>query len=184
MLTQQQTDAWLEHPVVRHAIGRAGDGATLTDVLFALHEVLDQFDTRFPGIPIRDILSAPQVADRAALAKRLKTAGVSSEDVSLITGQADGQDQIGEVEFQIAYDDVPASEIVAVYNRKKTQAEHIRSLRQPISDLEQEVIDVWPTVMNKAEAARLVGCSIGSVRKALRKHAWRQWVLERYGEEV
>lgn len=82
--TTYNTQLWLDSPIVRMAIKRAGGTAAgAAIVLEELTDLLDELEGMFPGIPFQDILGEnPTPEGRKAVGRRLLENGLSKAEVA------------------------------------------------------------------------------------------------------
>lgn len=53
---------WLDSPIVKRAVKRAGDGAEAVDVLEVLHKMMLDLEDRAPGVPFFEVFEACRTA--------------------------------------------------------------------------------------------------------------------------
>lgn len=81
-------EAWLDHPLVRHAQAHLPAETSTLDLLTETLRLMNELEGRFPGIPFEEILSAPMAseADLEAMRGEMSAAGVSPIDVYTVAG--------------------------------------------------------------------------------------------------
>lgn len=83
-----QLEAWLDHPLVRHAQAHLPAETSTLDLLTETLRLMNELEERFPTMTFEEILSAP-AADEAELEVmrgEMNAAGVSPIDVYTVAG--------------------------------------------------------------------------------------------------
>lgn len=134
---------WFDHPVVRHAVRRAGWGPNqdAAQLLFALSDVLNELEDLVPGMSFTHMLSSvsdgASVETRIELQKRLSAGGLGPREAALAVG----------------LDVTPG----ATTAEKSAQTERILELMRPL-------------VLTDAEIAEIVGRSVGTIQTVRSHH--------------
>jgi hypothetical protein len=97
-----EVQAWLDHPIVRHARGSLPVDAQPLDLLEATLGVMLELERRFPGIPFGELLGATDTdVDTSTLRARLARAGVSTEDMALVVPDMQSRRKYSEAQLGV-----------------------------------------------------------------------------------
>jgi DNA-binding CsgD family transcriptional regulator len=167
---------WVEHPLVRKASENA---ESVRDTAIHLHRILCELEDRFPGVPFGQILAgpAPELNVRQ-LVGAMRWAGVAERDINRVVGRealADRWDDDWVFWFGKLKDGAKRKDLRTL-GLSKRQAELVSRARQPLTDLEQQVLEHLFDGLSQHETAKLVECSLDTIAAALMKHRYRRWL--------
>jgi hypothetical protein len=175
-------DEWNEHPLVRLAEQRS-DGSLLSkfEVLLGL---LDEMETRFPGIPFRDILSMSDVTleTREVYERVLRDAGVTDRDIDIVLSK--GGPQAGHVapwddeRYELVNSSLTRQELLQLGYSIYT-VEAVLRMRRPPSEEDYEIV----AELNKGHSIGTVvergGYKRYAVMDAAQRFNYRSWLETR-----
>lgn len=167
---------WVDHPIVRRAIEQA-EPPTASRIVQHLICILNELETRFPGVPFDTILSAPTELSRTELTGTLRRAGVDERDIDRIVGRdglSDRWPPFGDDQFQ-AVDRCETVMDLYPLGYNDTAARQLLRVRLPITELDEQILDVLFTGVSQRGAAELLGCDTRTVKTAYLKHRYRLW---------
>lgn len=178
-ITKDQVETWSQHPLVTTATRRLGDNYSALDLFEELHGIMTDLEDRFPSIPFADILACHDpgtVRNRQQIQTTLIAAGVTKDNIEALIGPVPN-DGLGVSEYQLALSNVEHKDLIKHYGYSVTTAGLIRSLRQPITAIENRVLDMLDKFpdMSMAELERRLKLNRSTVRKAVRKGRYQLW---------
>jgi hypothetical protein len=179
-VTKREVEDWLDNPLVKRAFESVPDETPLLDVLEKLLETLHGLEDRFPGVPFRTILSAHEPSpDRLRIIGTLRRTGATDEDIQLVFGNCGviptDADLVDEKAFEMVAAGATTQDLIdAGYTR--TAAENISAVKNPLTKSEQVALDLLLREdVSFGEAARRLGFSRVTPRRAMRKHRFQEW---------
>lgn len=167
---------WADHPIVKRAIGQA-DPPTARRIVQHLICILNELETRFPGVPFNMILSAPSELSKTELTGTLRRAGVDEREIDRIVGRdglSDRWPTFGDDQFATVD---RCGSVVDLYplGYNDSAARQLLKLRSPITEQDQQILETLFTGVSQRAAAKMLGCDTRTVKTAYLKHRYRLW---------
>jgi hypothetical protein len=170
---------WLDNPLVRRAYQQSPEDATLLDVLDKLLETMHELEDRFPGVPFRDILSAPESGrSRMQIVATLRKTGASEDDIALVFGEMKPfiWDNVDDDAFELVRQGKTHAELVEL-GYSPTAATNILAVRFPLSVAERQAVDLSiGEGMTAGQIEREHGIGRATTRRGLRKQRYQEWL--------
>jgi len=170
-------DEWFDHPLVREAQRGLKDDSSPIDLFVNLYGVLTELDERFPGIPYRTVLAAPTASglDKNALALQMREAGVSDDDIQLVTAQCGLDGELDESLFPMVRDRQPLGAWLD-HGVSTGAARNFMRLHRPLTAKEQRAWELIKEGYTIGEIHRTTGLGRPTIRSAKRKIQYQLWL--------
>lgn len=176
VVTGEMIDRWRSHPIVKRAIAQA-EPPTAKMIAQHLICILNELETRFPGIPFDQILEAPTVMSKQELVGTLRRAGVCERNIDMIVGRTELADRWRPIDNELfaAIEQCSSHADVLRLGMSAEQAHQMMRMLTPFTVNDERILTLLFTGISQRDVARRLGCDTRTVKIAYLKHRYQLW---------